>query len=394
MLIAFLALLLSLGIDYYIIRKIRRFSGGELIKKYCNYGFIVITSLQYAAMLAAMTLPKQGGSIYMLTAVTWFVFIFISILVSKSVFTVVDILGYLPKLFRRRPWKWMTRIGVVIGVIVFLMMWWGALINRFRISETHITLRYSTLPPAFNGYKIVQLSDIHVGTWGNDTSFLDKVVSRVNNLEPDLIVFTGDIVNRTSKELEPMSGTLGRLHATDGVLAILGNHDYGDYYSWPSAKSHENDRVNLRQLYGTTDIRLLLNESVTIKRGNDSIVVIGVENIGNPPFSIYGDLDASYPDRADETFKILLSHNPSHWVNDIKDNPLENIALTLSGHTHAMQIQLAGISPASLLSPTPWGLYTDTLGRVLYVNRGIGTVGLPMRLGATPEISVFTLYVK
>lgn len=273
-------------------------------------------------------------------------------------------------------------------------MWWGAVINRHRISVTPVELESPRWPRSFDGYKIAQISDLHVGTWGTDTTFLSKLVDNINALDPDLIVFTGDIVNRQSDEFAPMISTFSRLKAPDGVFAVMGNHDYGDYRSWPDENAHLADRTNLHNLYKLTGHRLLLNETEYITRGNDSIAVIGVENIGEPPFATYGDLGQAYADTSDSLPKILLSHNPAHWTHDIKDNPAQNIDLTLSGHTHAMQIQIAGLSPSSMRYSTPWGLYTDSLGHSLVVNRGAGTVGMPMRLGATPEITLITLRSK
>lgn len=388
---ALIAVLLSVGLDFYIYRKIRCIAPRNG-RRWSAVVFVTFAALKYSSMLAALTLPVHSGGNVMLRAVMWFIFIFLSVFLAESLFVVVDALGSLPRLFGKRRLGWMTSAGITLGLIAFLVMWWGALINRFRISESHRDLNYSGLPASFENYRIVQISDVHVGTWGNDTTFLSRLVERVNLIRPDLIVMTGDIVNRRSDELEPMISTLSRLDAPDGVFAILGNHDYGDYYRWPSDSAQFADRDNLRRLYGLTGMRLLIDESVAIHRGADSIIVIGVGNISEPPFTTYGNLDISYPMMADSAFKILLSHDPSHWVRDIKDNPANNIALTLSGHTHAMQMQLAGITPAAMSCSTPWGLYADSLGRMLYVNRGIGTVGLPMRVGATPEISIFTLH--
>ncbi len=290
----------------------------------------------------------------------------------------------------KRP-GWLSAAGVVLALGTFLVMWWGALINRNRIAVTDIQVISQRWPQAFDGYRIVQISDLHTGTWGTDTTFMSRLTDRINTLDPDLIVFTGDIVNRRSDEFEPMVSAFGRLRARDGVYAILGNHDYGDYCKWPDEKDHMADRRNLRRLYGLTGHRLLLNETVYLTRGNDSIALIGVENIGEPPFSTYGDLAKAYPDTGDSMPKILLTHNPAHWTKSIENNRDTNIDLTLSGHTHAMQIQVAGVTPSSIRYKTPWGVYTDTLGHTLNVNRGAGTVGMPMRLGATPEITLITL---
>ena len=206
-----------------------------------------------------------------------------------------------------------------------------------------------------------------------------------------MVLFTGDIVNRHTSELRPFVSTLSRIKAP--VYSVLGNHDYGDYYHWADATAKEANQQELYTLQREMGWQLLNNESRTLRRGNDSIVVIGVENIGDPPFPVYGDLDAAYPgDLDDPSFKILMSHNPAHWVEDIKDSPDKNIALTLAGHTHAMQVELFGLSPAAFRYDTWAGMYADTdSAHRLYVNIGLGEVGIPARIGATPEITQITL---
>ncbi|MDE5858007.1 MAG: metallophosphoesterase, partial [Muribaculaceae bacterium] len=229
-------------------------------------------------------------------------------------------------------------------------------------------------------------------TFGNQTKFVSRLVDEINNLNPDLIVFTGDIVNRNSNELIPFVSVLSRLQAKEGVISIMGNHDYGDYTTWESDKAKQENLKLLHNLEKKMGWDLLLNQSKNIYRGNDSILIIGVENIGDPPFHVYGSLEKAYANTSTPQTKILLSHNPAHWKNSIADNPGHKIDLTLSGHTHAMQVELLGMSPAVFRYPTWSGLYHDkTTSNRLYVNIGAGTVGLPMRIGATPEITLITL---
>lgn len=221
-------------------------------------------------------------------------------------------------------------------------------------------------------------------------------MKEINAQHADLVVVTGDIVNRKTDEINPFIPTLRQIKAKDGVISILGNHDYGDYYKWSSAadkKANLDRLVSIqRDSLGWT---LLLNEHIFLRQGGDSIAVIGVENWGEPPFPTYGDLGKAYPDVNDSRFKLLLTHNPKHWESIVSKQ--SNIDLTLSGHTHAMQMMLsvAGIK----LSPSVWkyqhwqGLSNED-GKMLYVNIGTGEVGIPMRIGATPEITVFTLKRK
>lgn len=343
-------------------------------------------------LLAVIVLPKRRGDDAMLDALMWMLFIYASILIPKLIFVVFDLIASIPKLFRRKRIKPLTMIGFILALVAFLTIWWGALVNRYRTQVIEETIDIPGLPEAFEDYRIVQFSDFHVGTYGRDTTFVAKAVDEINSLHPDVIVFTGDIVSRRTSELRPFVETLARLHAPDGVYSILGNHDYGDYYDWKTAADKRQNMQLMYDLQRQMGWHLLNNDHVMLRRGNDSIALIGVENVGDPPFPTYGSLADAYPDASDNVVKILLTHNPAHWDKDIADNDSMNIALTLSGHTHAMQMTMFGKSPARLRYRTWGGLYTDrSAAHRLYVNIGLGTVGIPMRIGATPEITVLTL---
>lgn len=345
-------------------------------------------------MVCAVCMPRKSGSDATLISIMWLLYAYLTVYLPKYIFIVIDLLGAFPMLVRRKRVKAFTAAGVILAVVCFGLMWWGALVNRFNIQHTEVHIAVKGLPDEFDGYRIAQISDLHTGTYGSDTSYLHKVVEEINSLGADAIVFTGDIVNRRSDELIPHAATLSHLKAPDGVYSILGNHDYGDYSTWPSAQAKEENLQLLKDLQKEMGWKLLLNETSWLHRGNDSIAMIGVENIGDPPFKSYGDLEASYPGNlSDSTAKILLSHNPMHWVYDIRDNKELNIPVTLSGHTHAMQMELFGWSPAEFRYPTWAGLYKDSdETHRLYVNIGIGSVGLPMRIGATPEITSIVLH--
>ena len=386
--LAVAGLALSLLIDFYISRvTLHRFrSHGKVARR----AFIVSAVIGYLCLIAAMLLPRDKGNT-VIVADMWLIFIFMSMLVCKLLFCVFDLMAQVPRLFRGPRFRLLSAVGILLSVALFCAVWWGALVNRHRIEVIEADVESPRWPSTFDGYRIAQISDLHTGTWGNDTTFMSHLVDSVNALHPDLIVFTGDIVNRRSDEFEPMLPVFSRLSAPDGVFAVMGNHDYGDYFVWPDEKAHMADRENLHRLYNLTGHRLLLNETVYLHRGNDSIALIGVENIGEPPFPVYGSLEKAYPTVNDSLPKILLTHNPAHWTKDIRNNDSVNVDLTLSGHTHAMQIQVAGLTPSSLRYSTPWGMYTDSIGHTLYVNRGAGTVGMPLRIGAAPEITVITL---
>lgn len=381
--------MVNLAADTYIYIQCRRRFRSLIPAKFQLFSAIAL----YLLLAVVVCLPYRSGSETLLTAVMWLLFGYFSVYIPKYLFVVFDLVASVPKLFGRRRFRWLSLVGAFAGCVLFIAMWWGALVNRYRVDVREVTVECAGLPAAFDGYRIVQFSDLHVGTYGDDTSFVEKVVDRINSLNPDLIVFTGDIVNRRTDEIVPFVSVLSGLEAPDGVVSILGNHDYGDYSDWesPEAKAH-----NMAEMYkAQSDMgwRLLLNEHIFLHRGNDSVAVIGVENIGDPPFHSYGSLYKAYPDVSDGNAKILLSHNPAHWVDSVSGNEAVNIDLTLSGHTHAMQIEVCGVSPAVFRYRTWGGLYSpkNGFGGKLYVNIGLGTVGIPMRLGATPEITVITL---
>lgn len=380
-------ILVNLLVDWYIYRAIIQRTKSRLGGR----AYLCLTAVMTVLIIVAALLPRRSGSQSVLLADMWLIYAYLSVYIPKYIFLMVDCIAKIPRLWKHRRVKFLSRIGVVLALIVFIGMWWGALVNRYSLEVKDVDVELADLPDVFDGYKIVQFSDFHVGTYGADTAFVANVVDEINRLDPDLIVFTGDIVNREASELRPFVSPLSRLRAHDGVMAILGNHDYGDYKDWVTAEDKKDDRRQMVSHFGTMGWRLLLNETVMIHRGNDSIAIIGVENIGDPPFKVYGDLKKAYETTSDKTVKILLSHTPAHWVGDIKNKPDNNIALTLSGHTHAMQIELFGVSPAALRYPTWGGLYSDSLGRYLYVNIGLGTVGMPMRVGAPPELTLITL---
>lgn len=346
-------------------------------------------------LAVTLCLPRRGATDTSLLTVMWLLFGYLSVYASKYIFVIIDTIGRIPLLFHRKRLKAVSIVAVIAAAATFIAMWWGALVNRFNTEIHEVEIEIAGLPDAFNGYRMVQISDLHTGSYAADNDFLEKVVNQINSLNADVILFTGDIVNSRSTELLPHASTLSKLNAPDGVYAILGNHDYGDYANWPSAREKEDSRRLLRETISDMGWRLLLNQTETLRRGNDSIALIGVENIGDHPFPVYGSLLKAYTTLADSVTKILLTHNPAHWTDSIAGNRRIHIPLTLSGHTHAMQLEVAGLSPAVFRYPTWGGLYEDPDGtHKLYVNIGIGTVGFPARIGATPEITVITLRNK
>ena len=383
-------LIFNLLIDFYLWRRLKKSSYNILWRKL----HVVLASICNIALVVVICVPKRSGDNADLSSIMWTIYAWFSIYIPKLLFVFFDLLASVPLIFHRKRLKILDLAGIVIAAAVFIIMWWGALINRYNIDVNRVDVEIEGLPAAFDGYTIAQISDLHVGTYGYDTTYVAEVVDEVNSLSPNMIAFTGDIVNRISSELEPFVGTLSQLKAPDGVYSILGNHDYGDYYNWPSDAQKQANLEHLCNLQKQMGWKMLNNAYDIVRRSNDSIAIIGVENVGDPPFHTYGDLDAAYPALDDPTTKILLSHNPAHWDNDIQDAPDKNIALTLSGHTHAMQMCVFGWSPAAFRYPTWSGLYKDNDKHRLYVNIGIGEVAIPSRIGATPEITLITLRAK
>lgn len=384
----FVFLVINILVDIYIYNDLKRRCRSLFPKRVQLWTAVAFLIL----IVAVICMPKRDCSNATLVTIMWMLFTYLSVYLSKYIFVIFDLISRIPSLFKGKRIKWISICGAVLSVIVFCGIWWGALVNRFRIDVKEVTVVIPDLPDAYDGYRIAQFSDMHVGTFGNDTTFVSTFVDRINSLKPDLIVFTGDIVNSKTDELPPHTAPFSRLNAPDGVYSILGNHDYGDYSEWPSAEAKQANLNHLKELQASMGWKLLLNETAMLHNGGDSIALIGVENIGDPPFKVYGSLSRAYPQLGDSVTKILLSHNPAHWVDSIADNSDKRVALSLSGHTHAMQIELLGWSPAEYRYPTWGGLYKDTDNRhQLYVNIGGGTVGFPARIGATPEITLITL---
>lgn len=386
-LIMLIAILINVAIDFYLYRVIKKRAKSAFFSK----AHVISSLLFLVFIIVGISIPRRSGPDSALMSIMWILYSYFSVYIPKTLFLIFDTIASIPMLWKNRRVKILSWAGCVFAILVFFLMWWGALINRYNIAVVEEEIQIADLPSAFDGYRILQFSDLHVGSYEKDTKFIKDVVDVINSQKADAIVFTGDIVNRRTDELVPFIETLSQLSAIDGVYSILGNHDYGEYCNW---KSEEAKTANLELLYKIQremGWQLLLNESKTVYRGNDSIVIIGVENWGEPPFPVYGDLAKSYTSLNDSVTKILMTHNPEHWQKEVKDNADVNVALSLSGHTHAMQLSLCGISPSSWRYSAWGGVYEDKKGQTLYVNIGIGTVLIPTRIGATPEITILTL---
>lgn len=255
-----------------------------------------------------------------------------------------------------------------------------------RLELKHITFTSPDLPPYFDGYRLVQITDFHLGSFPPGNDFVQKVVDATNNEEPDMILFTGDLVNNQASEVEPYLDTLGQLHAPDGIYSIWGNHDYCEYGNNHSIGALKRNR---RMLYGYQESlgwHQLMNEHHVVSHGKASIAVIGVENPGQPPFTNRSNLKKAMKGLNPDMFKILLSHDPHHWRREVVG---KKIQLTLAGHTHAGQLKIGKWTPARMAFKE-WGGAYRIGEQMLYVSSGIGG-SFPFRLGAWPELTVITL---
>lgn len=396
--------LLCLLIDTYIIFDIRRMLSGNR-RKVALWIHGVVSGLCIALVTTVVCWPKNSTDNDLLPLM-WMIYVLVSIYIPKIIYIIFSLIGRLFRFSRNgKPVYYGAYCGMALALFAFGFLWWGVMFTRNELRVNRVNVESDRLPTSFDGFRIVQFSDAHVGSRGDDVSFVAKMVDSINSLQPDLIVFTGDIVNRATHEMEPFLNVLSRLKAREGVYSVLGNHDYGDYADWRNPAERDANNALMAAWQRQIGWRMLNNSRDFISRGNDSIVLIGVENWGEPPFKQYGSLDDAYSlsrdslfNVNDRRFKVLLSHNPEHWNREV--SKVSNIDLTLSGHTHAMQFMLGGgnhkWSPAMWIYEQWGGLYerksSDGVPMRIYVNIGSGEVGFPSRLGsAKPEITEITL---
>ena len=303
--------------------------------------------------------------------------VFLCINVPKAIFALLSLLCK-------------SHIGLAIALFTMAYLVFGATEGKQHFQVKEVTIESEALPRGFDGYRIVQISDIHTGSWGNDTAPMLKAVNIINRLQPDLIVFTGDLVNNLASELDAFIPVFSQLKAKHGVYSVLGNHDYSTYIKWDTPQQQEAQLDSLKAKQARMGWTLLNNRHVKLHQQNDSIALIGVENSGRPPFPDHARLSEAMTGTAG-MFQILLSHDPSHWRREVL--PKTDIQLMLAGHTHAMQTRIFGFTPAQFVYPENDGLYQEG-EQMLYVNIGLGHLLYPMRLGAWPEITLLTLKAK
>ena len=377
---------LCIAIDVYICRRLSR-NGYRWAMRFNA----LLALLSGGLVIALGVLPMSKASLPNATFVTcqYMLYTFFAIVAPKAIGMLVYGIG------RWAKRRWAALCAFVVAALVFGVMWWGAIVTPGTLEVREVELEFDRLPQAFDGYRIVQWSDAHLGTYGGRRAIVEKQIETINSLHPDMICFTGDLVSRETSEALPYRDLLASLHAPDGVFSVLGNHDYDNYVTWDDEQAKLADRKALCDLQTEAGWRLLNDDYALIKRGDAQLVLIGTENFGDRVGEKRGSLVRAYGGLNDQNFKIQLQHNPYAWRANTLTN--SNIDLMLAGHTHAWQFMIKlgdwRWSPASMHYPEWGGAYNEG-GRWLYVNIGTGMVGPPMRIGATPEITVITLKKK
>lgn len=307
--------------------------------------------------------------------------------IPKMLFAICSVIGLTASFVLPNAIPISNTVGILLSAAFSMTMLYGFIFGWQRLKVNEIMLDFENLPTAFDGYRIVQLSDLHLGSQSKTSTFIQKLVNKVNQLNADAIVFTGDLVNRSADEAVPFIPILSSLVARDGVFAILGNHDYPYPFRGDSLMKGSRKVVDVEQRMGW---QVLLNEHKLLSRNGAHLAIVGVENIGKPPFPRIGNLNQAMQDIPQNAFTILLSHDPFHWRHGVSGET--DIPLTLSGHTHAGQLRIGNWSPAKPVYPDWCGLYQEGL-QSLYVHQGTGTRVL-FRLGTFAEITLITLHQK
>ena len=288
--------------------------------------------------------------------------------------------------------KFLSTMGLAVGGVFSALILDGVIFGKYRHKVRKVKIKLDNLPNSFQGYKILQISDVHSGSFFHPEK-LEKAIALINQQNADLVVFTGDMVNNVSEEFVPFIPLFSSIKSKDGKIAILGNHDYGDYVEWKSLEEKKENLLRLINYEEKAGFKMLRNENVFLEKNGEKLYIIGVENWGIKPFPQFGDLDKATENIPENACKILLSHDPTHFDKIVKEHP-KNIQLTLSGHTHGMQfgLDLKNIkwSPVQYKYPK-WADLYESNGKYLYVNRGFGVIGYPGRVGVEPEITVFEL---
>lgn len=408
-------LIIMLVVDAYAFKGIRMLAKNIKSNFWHRTVFVLFWSTTAIMVLSMITGYFFRNSTRNPTVFTWYYYIFGLFLIFYipkiiiAVFHLLEDIAFLfiylikritrPRTFDDRKGepisrlKFISQTGLVLASIPFFSFICGIVKGRFDFRVEPVKLGFRHLPKSFEGLRIVQISDIHIGSFQGFSSQVEKAIKMVNAQMPDIILFTGDLVNNFYEELEGWLPILSKLEAKYGKFSTLGNHDYGHYYTWASEIDRVENFRKIQEAHQKIGFKLLNNTSEVFELSGEKMAIIGVENWGLPPFPQIGDYDAAVKGVEDIPFKILLSHDPTHWDQKIQGKT--DVALTLSGHTHGMQfgLRLGNIkwSPAQYRFPHWAGLYKIS-NQFLYVNRGFGYIGYPGRVGMPPEITVLELH--
>ncbi len=390
-------------VDVYTFQAIKTLTA----KKWVHIGFFLVSLVVLVAFIVSIT--GMGGSRNMTPFIMYSFGFFITLFMPKLLLIVVVlfgedlyrlVMGLYSKLFRKEQKFYMperrrfiSMMALGLAALPFGALLYGMFKGRYNYKVLSYNLTFDDLPDAFDGYTITQISDIHSGSFTN-AEMVAYAVDLVNKQKSDIILFTGDLVNDMATEMEPWKDVFASIKAPDGVYSVLGNHDYGDYFTWPDEKLKAQNLVDIKELQAKMGWKLLLNEHTYITKGDSKIALVGVENWGKGRFKKAGDLNKAVDGIDDSDFKILMSHDPSHWREEVLPHK-KKIHLTLSGHTHGMQFgfEIPGFfkwSPVKYQYKEWAGIYKEGKD-FLNVNRGFGYIGYPGRVGIWPEISVITL---
>lgn len=319
-----------------------------------------------------------------LTLFNTYLFITALVVLPKFSFVLCSLAGRLARRMLKLRRNWGNYVGLVLVLAELYILFHGTMVGTDRLNVRQVTIEFDDLPKAFDGYRIAQFTDVHLGSMKDELML--RAVTAIDDMRPDLIVFTGDIQNMGPDELPRFAQTLKRLKAKDGVMSVLGNHDYSRYVNLPPDEALRNERMT-RDFETSVGWQLLLNDNCIVRRGSDSIVIAGGENDGRPPFPAKADLKKAMRGIHAKSFVVMLQHDPSAWRRHIL--PLTNAQLTLSGHTHGGQISLFGLRPTELVGKEDDGLYVEGK-RKLFVSTGLGGF-VPFRFYMNPEVVEITL---
>ena len=338
---------------------------------------------------------KNTHSFQLTSYLMWLILAFISIYIPKIIYAFFHFFNFSVKKILVKETNLFRYVGLVMGTLALFLILYGGFFTPSNFKLRKVVIEIAELPAAFNGYRIIQFSDFHIGNWDQNYAIMAPISKLMNDQNPDMIVFTGDMVNNFANEANGWEPYFKQLKSKHGNYAIMGNHDYGNYAVWKSQKERDENLRKTKQAIRNLGFRLLLNENISLKRGSAQMVLIGVEDWGMAPPLKYGDLKKAMRGTEKIPMKILLSHDPSHWDAQVVGR--ERIPLTLSGHTHGGQLgyrfENSHHSPSSFVFEQWDGLYQKEK-QFLYVNTGLGFVGMRLRIGIPPEITLIELRCK